>query len=190
IGEITLATLAQMGMGVVLLNFLQNRGVPFAAVVPIVAVLSVPVSLLIGVFALRLRGVYFAIATLAFAALAQKTFFQSYLGAEGGFEKPIARPSFVSSDYRLYYLIMAFLLVVAYFALAVVGGLGSIGGAIAAGLVFGSVPKYFDTVSQGHFVGYDQFFAGAVALLTVLTVPGGLAEIGRRTWRRVEGRAR
>ena len=263
IGEISLATLAQMGMGVVLLNFLQNRGVPFAAVVPIVALLSVPVSLLIGVFALRLRGVYFAIATLAFAALAQKTFFQSYLGAEGGFEKPIARPSFVSSDYRLYYLIMAFLLVVAgtcylirrswigtrldalrdsemafavlghspgryklfticvagaiatvagtyygilqqvvpanyfnpvlsiaYFAFAVVGGLGSIGGAIAAGLVFGSVPKYFDTVSQGHFVGYDQFFAGAVALLTVLTVPGGLAEIGRRTWRRVEGRAR
>ena len=79
---------------------------------------------------------------------------------------------------------------IAYFAFAVVGGLGSIGGAIAAGLVFGSVPKYFDTVSQGHFVGYDQFFAGAVALLTVLTVPGGLAEIGRRTWRRVEGRAR
>jgi branched-chain amino acid transport system permease protein len=80
------------------------------------------------------------------------------------------------------------ILAIAYFAYAVVGGLGSIGGAIAAGLVFGAVPKYFDTLSQGRFVGYDQFFAGFVALGAVLVVPGGLAEIGRRVWRRVEGR--
>jgi branched-chain amino acid transport system permease protein len=261
IGEISLATLAQMGLGVVLLNVLQDHGVPFALIIPIVAVLSIPVSLLIGVFALRLRGVNFAIATLAFAYLAQKTFFQSYLGGVGGFEKPIARPSFVASDTQLYYLIAAFvviaagacwlvrrswigtrldalrdsemafavlghsparyklfticlagmiatvaglfygvlqqlvpanyfnpILAIAYFAYAVVGGLGSIGGAIAAGLVFGAVPKYFDTLSQGRFVGYDQFFAGFVALGAVLVVPGGLAEIGRRVWRRVEGR--
>jgi branched-chain amino acid transport system permease protein len=262
IGEISLATLAQMGTGVVLLNSLQNHGVPFALVIPIVATASIPVSLLIGLFALRLRGVNFAIATLAFAYLAQKTFFQSYLGVQGGFEKPIARPSFVNSDTKLYYLIAGFVLVVgiacwvirrswigtridalrdsemafavlghsparyklftitlagmiatvagtfygilqqvvpanyfnpilaiAYFAYAVVGGLGSIGGAIAAGLVFGAVPKYFDTLSQGRFVGYDQFFAGLVALFVVLIIPGGLAEIGQRLRRRAEGRA-
>ena len=263
IGEISLATLAQMGMGVVMLNTLQDHGVPFALVIPIVAVASIPVSLLIGFFALRLRGVNFAIATLAFAYLAQKTFFQSYLGVQGGFEKPIARPSFVATDTQLYYLIAGFVLVVAtalyvirrswigtridalrdsemafavlghsparyklfticlagmiatvagtfygilqqvvpanyfnpilaiaYFAYAVVGGLGSIGGAIAAGLVFGAVPKYLDAVSQGRFVGYDQFFAGLVALFVVLVIPGGLAEIGRRLRRRAEGRAR
>jgi branched-chain amino acid transport system permease protein len=263
IGEISLATLAQMGMGVVLLNFLQDHSVPFGLVIPIVAVASIPVSLVIGFFALRLRGVNFAIATLAFAYLAQKTFFQSYLGVQGGFEKPISRPSFVASDTQLYYLIAGFVVVVAvalylirrswigtridalrdsemafavlghsparyklfviclagmiatvagtfygilqqvvpanyfnpilaiaYFAYAVVGGLGSIGGAIAAGLVFGAVPKYFDAVSQGRFVGYDQFFAGLVALFVVLVIPGGLAEIGKRLRRRAEGRVR
>jgi branched-chain amino acid transport system permease protein len=260
IGEISLATLAQMGMGVVVLNRLQEAGVPFAAIVPIVVVSSIPVSLVLGVFALRLRGVYFAIATLAFAFLAQKSVFQSYLGTEGGFEKPLERPSLLASDQRLYYLVMVSLLLVAglcyltlrsrigtrlaalrdsetafavlghsparyklfticfagaiatltgtyygilqqvvpanyfspalsiaYFAFAVVGGLGSIGGAIASGLVFGALPKYIDTLSGGRFVGYDQFFAGIVALVVVLTLPGGLTELGRRLWRRLEG---
>lgn len=261
IGEITLATLAQMGMGVVGVYFLEQHGVPFAAVLPIMVVASVPVSLVIGVFALRLRGVYFAIATLAFAYLAQKTFFQTYLGGQGGFDQIIKRPDYASDDYRLYYLIMGSLLAVAvicavirrswigtritalrdsemafavlghsparyklftvclagaiatiagvfygvlqqvvpanyfspilavlYFAYAVVGGFGSIGGAIAAGLIFGTLPKYVDSLSEGRFVGYDQFFAGFLALLIVLTTQGGLQEVGRRLWKRVEGR--
>lgn len=261
IGEITLATLAQMGLGVVGLYFLEKHGVPFALVLPIMAIASIPVSLVIGVFALRLRGVYFAIATLAFAYLAQKTFFQTYLGGQGGFDQVIPRPDYASDDYRLYYLLMGSLLVVAaicavvrrswigtritalrdsemafavlghsparyklftvclagmiatvagvyygvlqqvvpanyfspilavlYFAYAVVGGFGSIGGAIAAGLVFGTLPKYFDSLSEGRFVGYDQFFAGFLALLIVLTARGGLHEIGRKAWRRLEGR--
>jgi branched-chain amino acid transport system permease protein len=261
IGEITLATLAQMGVGVVGLYFLEKHGVPFALVLPIMAVASIPVSLVIGVFALRLRGVYFAIATLAFAYLAQKTFFQTYLGGQGGFDQVIERPSYASDDYRLYYLIMVSLLAIAgvcalirrswigtritalrdsemafavlghsparyklftvclagmiatvagvyygvlqqvvpanyfspilavlYFAYAVVGGFGSIGGAIAAGIIFGTLPKYLDSLSEGRFVGYDQFFAGFLAMLIVLTTRGGLAEIGRKAWRRIEGR--
>jgi hypothetical protein len=51
------------------------------------------------------------------------------------------------------------------------------------------VPKYFDALSQGRFVGYDQFFAGLVALFVVLVIPGGMAEIGQRLRRRAEGRA-
>ncbi len=261
IGEITLATLAQMGMGVVGVYFLEQHGVPFAAVLPIMVVASVPVSLVIGVFALRLRGVYFAIATLAFAYLAQKTFFQTYLGGQGGFDQIIKRPDYASDDYRLYYLIMGSLIAVAvicgvirrswigtritalrnsemafavlghsparyklftvclagaiatvagvyygvlqqvvpanyfspilavlYFAYAVVGGFGSIGGAIAAGLIFGTLPKYVNSLSEGRFVGYDQFFAGFLALLIILTTQGGLQEVGRRLWRRIEGR--
>jgi hypothetical protein len=54
--------------------------------------------------------------------------------------------------------------------------------------VFGSLPKYFDTLSEGRFVGYDQFFAGVLAMLIVLTTRGGLQEVGARLWRRLEGR--
>jgi branched-chain amino acid transport system permease protein len=263
IGEISLATLAQMGMGVVILNYLQRHGVAFAAIVPIAVLASIPVSLVLGVFALRLRGVYFAIATLAFATLAQKSFFSSYLGTEGGFEKPLVRPSYLASDKHVYYLEvgtlaivavicylilrspigtrltalrdseMAFAvlghsparyklftvclsgaiatlagtyygilqqvvpsnyfapgLAIAYFAYGVVGGLGSVGGAIAAGLVFGSTPRYLETLSHGKLVGYDLFFAAAVALIIILWVPGGIAALGRRIWRRIEGTPR
>jgi len=201
--------------------------------VPIAVLASIPVSLVLGVFALRLRGVYFAIATLAFATLAQKSFFSSYLGTEGGFEKPLVRPSYLASDKHVYYLEVGTLAVVAvicylilrspigtrltalrdsemafavlghsparyklftvclsgaiatlagtyygilqqvvpsnyfapglaiaYFAYGVVGGLGSVGGAIAAGLVFGSTPRYLETLSHGKLVGYDLFLRG------------------------------
>jgi branched-chain amino acid transport system permease protein len=260
IGEFSLATLAQMGMGVVVLNFCQEHDVPFPVIVPLAILASIPVSLVLGVFALTLRGVYFAIATLAFAFFAQKSFFQSYLGAQGGFEKPLERPSYLAEDMDVYYMLvgtvvvvagicygilrspigprlaalrdseMAFAvlghspakyklftislagaiatltgvyygilqqvvpanyfnpaLAIAYFAYAVVGGLGSIGGAIGAGLVFGSLPRYLETASGGKFVGYDLFFAAAVSLVIILFVPGGIAALGRRIWTLVEG---
>ena len=67
IGEISLAPVAQMGFGLVVVNLLQEAGLPFLVIIPVVIISSIPISLLLGVFALRLRGVYFAIATLAFA---------------------------------------------------------------------------------------------------------------------------
>ena len=264
IGEISLASVAQMGCGLVTVNLLQQHGVPFALILPLVAVTSVPVSMVIGVFALRLRGVYFAIATLAFAHMAQKTFFEAYLGINGSFggtqSKPIVRPSFVASDEALYYLLLGTVVLVAgacwalnrsrigvaltalrdsemafsvlghrpgrykmaticlsgaiatvagalfgllqllvpsnyfhpglaivYFGFAVVGGLGSVGGALGAGLVFGALPRYFETLSEGKFVAYDRFFVGLLVLILVIEAPGGLADIGRRLWRRIEG---
>jgi len=78
-------------------------------------------------------------------------------------------------------------LAILYFGFAVAGGMGSVAGACAAGIAFGAIPKYFDSLSEGKFVGYDQFFIGIVALALVLWAPGGFADIGRRVWRRLEG---
>jgi branched-chain amino acid transport system permease protein len=264
IGEFTLATVAQMGFGLVVVNLLQDAGLPFALILPVVILSSIPISILLGVFALRLKGVDFAIATLAFGYTAQKTFFQTYLGVQGGFggteSKAISRPAGFTGSEGFYYLIMASLLVMAlicwavnrswigtsltalreseaafsvlghspgayklfticlsgaiatvagayfgmlqglvpsnyfqpalailYFGFAVAGGMGSVAGAVVAGTAFGAIPKYFDSLSEGHFVGYDQFFIGIVALIVVLWIPGGLADVGRRLWRRIEG---
>jgi branched-chain amino acid transport system permease protein len=262
IGEISLAPVAQMGFGLVVVNLLQNAGLPFLVIMPVVVLSSIPISLLLGVFALRLRGVYFAIATLAFAYMAQKTFFQSYLGVQGGFggtdSKAISRPAGFTGSESFYYLLMGSVLLMAlvcwavnrswigtsltalreseaalsvlghspgayklfticlsgaiatvggayfgmlqglvpsnyfqpalailYFAFAVAGGMGSVAGALVAGIAFGAIPKY----SEGKLVGYDQFFIGVVSLGLVLWAPGGLADIGRRLWRRLEGAA-
>lgn len=264
IGEFTLAVVAQMGFGLVVVNLLQNAGMPFLVIIPVVILSSIPISILLGVFALRLRGVYFAIATLAFGYMAQKTFFQSYLGVQGGFggtdSKAISRPAGFQGSESFYFLLMGSLLLMAlvcwavntswigtsltalreseaafsvlghspgaykmfticlsgaiatvagayfgmlqglvpsnyfqpalavlYFGFAVAGGMGSVGGACVAGIAFGAIPKYFDSLSEGKLVGYDQFFIGVVALAVVLWAPGGFAYIGRRIWRRLEG---
>jgi branched-chain amino acid transport system permease protein len=264
IGEFTLAVVAQMGFGLVVVNLLQDAGMPFLVIIPVVILSSIPISILLGVFALRLRGVYFAIATLAFGYMAQKTFFQSYLGVQGGFggteSKAISRPAGFQGSESFYYLLMGSLLLTAlicwsvkrswigtsltalreseaafsvlghspgayklfticlsgaiatvagayfgmlqglvpsnyfqpalavlYFGFAVAGGMGSVGGAVVAGIAFGAIPKYFDSLSEGKLVGYDQFFIGVVALAVVLWAPGGFADIGRRIWRRLEG---
>jgi branched-chain amino acid transport system permease protein len=264
IGEFTLAVVAQMGFGLVVVNLLQDAGMPFLVIIPVVILSSIPISILLGVFALRLRGVYFAIATLAFGYMAQKTFFQSYLGVQGGFggteSKSISRPAGFQGSESFYYLLMGSLLLTAlicwsvkrswigtsltalreseaafsvlghspgayklfticlsgaiatvagayfgmlqglvpsnyfqpalavlYFGFAVAGGMGSVGGAVVAGIAFGAIPKYFDSLSEGKLVGYDQFFIGVVALAVVLWAPGGFADIGRRIWRRLEG---
>ncbi|MDQ1493281.1 MAG: branched-chain amino acid transport system permease protein, partial [Actinomycetota bacterium] len=264
IGEFTLAVVAQMGFGLVVVNLLQSAGLPFLVIIPVVILSSIPISILLGVFALRLRGVYFAIATLAFGYMAQKTFFQSYLGVQGGFggtdSKAISRPAGFQGSESFYFLLMGSLLLMAlicwavnkswigtsltalreseaafsvlghspgsykmfticlsgaiatvagayfgmlqglvpsnyfqpalavlYFGFAVAGGMGSVGGACVAGIAFGAIPKYFDSLSEGKLVGYDQFFIGVVALAVVLWAPGGFAVIGRRIWRRLEG---
>ena len=265
IGEFSLAIVAMMGFGLVGINLLQSAEVPFVFIIPAVAIGSIPISLILGTFALRLRGVYFAIATLAFAYLAQKTVFETILGVQGGFggtqSSPISRPSFfAASDFRFYYLLLGSLLVMAcicwainrsrigtsltalresemalsclghspgayklfaiclsggiaaisgayfgmlqglvpanyftpglailYFAYAVVGGLGSVGGAIGAGIFFGSIPKFVDSLAEGELVGYEPFLVGIALILVVLFQPGGLAAIGRRVWARIEG---
>jgi branched-chain amino acid transport system permease protein len=265
IGEFSLAIVAMMGFGLVGINLLQDAEVPFVFIIPVVAIGSIPISLVLGVFALRLRGVYFAIATLAFAYLAQKTVFEEILGVQGGFggtqSSPISRPSYFSAnDFRFYYLLLGSLLLLAglcwainrsrigtsltalresemalsclghapgayklfticlsggiaaiagayfgmlqglvpanyftpglailYFAYAVVGGLGSVGGAIAAGIFFGSIPKFVDSLAEGELVGYEPFFIGIAVVLVVLFEPGGLAAIGKKLWARIEG---
>jgi branched-chain amino acid transport system permease protein len=264
IGEFTLAVVAQMGFGLVVVNYLQEAGLPFLVIMPVVVLSSIPISLLLGAFALRLRGVYFAIATLAFGYTAQKTFFQAYLGVQGGFggteSKSISRPAGFGGSEKFYYLLMGSLLLLAlicrmvnrswigtsltalreseaalsvlghspgayklfticlsgaiatlagayfgmlqglvpsnyfnpglailYFGFAVAGGMGSVGGAVVAGTAFGAIPKYFDSLSEGKLVGYDLFFIGIVSLALVLWAPGGMADIGRRLWRRLEG---
>ena len=63
IGEISLAPVAQMGFGVVAVNVCQVHNVPFGFTLPIVAVASIPISLVLATFTLRLKGVSFAIAT-------------------------------------------------------------------------------------------------------------------------------
>jgi branched-chain amino acid transport system permease protein len=263
IGEISLAVVAQMGMGMVTLAWFQDHtSFPLAVSIVLVTLSSIPTSLILGLFCLRLRGVNFVIASLAFAGMTQKAFFQKVLGAGTSLHGRVKRPELLQSDGALYYLIALSLvavviglyllqrsrvgtalaslrdsetafwtlgyspaayklfvvclsgaiatlagafygmlqgsvpsfyfnpgLAIVYFGFAVSGGMGSIGGAVAGGLFFGAMPKYLEVLWPSIYNKFDFLFYGLVALLIILWVPGGLAGIGRRFWRRVEGRA-
>lgn len=262
IGEISLAVVAQMGFGLIVLNYLQRHDWPFALILLAVVVSSIPFSLILGLFALRLRGINFVIASLAFGYLMQRSLLAEYMGAGASEKGSVTRPSFLRTDDQLYYWILASLVVVAagcymirrsrvgkaitamrdsetafwtlghstaayklfavclsgaiatlagaYFALlqlqvpaiyyqpglaivffgfALAGGFGSIGGAVAAGIFFGAVPKYLEAYTNGGFTRFDFFFYGSLSLLIFLKVSGGLGGLGQRLWGRVEGRA-
>jgi branched-chain amino acid transport system permease protein len=263
IGEISLAVVAQMGFGLIATSILQTNGVPFVLVLPLVALSSVPVSLIIGMFALRLRGVNFVVASLAFGYMAQRVIFDDYMGAGANEQGRISRPDFlINNDARLYYVILAALVIVAgtsyavrrsrlgiaitamrdsetafwtlghspaayklfvvclsgaiatlagcfyallqlnipaiyyqpglailFFGFALAGGMGSIGGALGAGILFGALPKYLETLTEGRFTKFDFFFYGVTSLLLIVKVPGGLGALGKRLWTRAEGQA-
>jgi branched-chain amino acid transport system permease protein len=262
IGEISLAVVAQMGFGLLVVNYLQRHHWPFGLVLLAVVASSIPFSIILGLFALRLRGINFVIATLAFGYLVQRSALAEYMGAGASEKGSVSRPSFLRTDDRLYYWILASLVVVAvicyliqrsrlgkaitamrdsetafwtlghstaayklfavclsgaiatlagaYFALlqlqvpaiyyqpglaivffgfALAGGFGSIGGAIAAGVFFGALPKYLEAYTNGGFTKYDFFFYGFFSLLIFMKIKGGLGGLGQRLWGRIEGRA-
>lgn len=259
IGEISLAVVAQMGFALLVVSWLQGHDVPFALILPLTLLSSIPVSLVIGVFALRLRGVNFVVASLAFGYMAQRAVFDEAMGAGVNEKGKIVRPDFIRTDDRLYYLILAAVVVavaacwlirrsrlgvaiaaladsetafwtlghspaayklfvvclsgalatlagafyallqlnvsamyyqpglaILFFGFALAGGMGSVGGAIFAGLFFGALPKYLESASSGRFTKFDFFFYGVSALVVILKVPGGFGAIGRRVWHRLE----
>jgi ABC-type branched-subunit amino acid transport system permease subunit len=86
-GQISLGHWALAGVGSFgISNLVTNLHVPYAIALPITVVLGVVVSLLIGLPALRIRGLYLAVATLAFALSCDFFWFRTDLigGATGG----------------------------------------------------------------------------------------------------------
>ena len=86
-------------------------GWPFWLAVPIAALATVPVSLAVGVASVRLRGLYLAIATLAFAQALGETLFKwnIFTGGQSGhvIEAPKLGPFDFSGEFPLYVLAMA-----------------------------------------------------------------------------------
>ncbi|HUS16723.1 MAG TPA: branched-chain amino acid ABC transporter permease [Chloroflexia bacterium] len=90
---------------------LTSAGWTLEAVVPAVIVIAVLQSLVIGVLSLRVRGVYLAMVTLAFAQmffiLAEATDFRQWTGAEDGLHS-IPVPAWLSpTDERVHFYLVA-----------------------------------------------------------------------------------
>jgi branched-subunit amino acid ABC-type transport system permease component len=127
---------------------------------PIVAgvLLSLPVSALIGLPALRLRGLHLAVATLAFGLAAERAIVPRFTGSA-----LVRRPSWLTSDTRLYYVC----LLTAALAFVVVWRIGST-----------RIGRSFNAIRDSETVASAYGIRPVRVKLTGFAVSGAIAALG------------
>jgi len=110
-GQISLGHAAFLAIGAYVEALMQARGLPFLVSLPCAALLAAAVGWVVGLPALRLKGIYLAIATLAFNVIVEEVTarWESLTGGNSGLHlKPVelfgAR---LDSDASFYYLCLA-----------------------------------------------------------------------------------
>ncbi|HVL82138.1 MAG TPA: ATP-binding cassette domain-containing protein [Actinomycetota bacterium] len=264
VGQISLGHAAFVGVGAYATGwFAQGFGIPFPLNLPLAALSGAVIALGLGAVAVRVRGLYLAVATLIFSWTASEFLFrQPWFTKHGSIDaRPIGRPGtfpyFDFSDRRVFYFVAwavaiatlyaasnlrnsktgrAFFAVqgsemaaaslginvVRYKALAfslsgamaatagnlvivdaraivpdqffinvsllllsiaVVGGLASLGGAVASALVFASLDYLFFRIQA--LSGLLEVTSALLLAVVLLVYQGGLAAAGRRLVRLV-----
>ncbi|MBI4729004.1 MAG: branched-chain amino acid ABC transporter permease [Acidobacteria bacterium] len=120
VGQISLMAGTVVGIGAFTSAAVENHfGWPFWASVLAATAATLPFSLAVGFPALRLRGLYLAIATLAFGRLIEELLFRGWPWFSGGFAGvAVRRPSLgisFASDARYFWLVLAFFAAVVAF---------------------------------------------------------------------------
>jgi branched-chain amino acid transport system permease protein len=110
-GQISLGHAAFLAVGAYTEALLQARGVPFFVSLPVAALLSGALGWVLGLPALRLKGIYLAIATLAFNIIVEEVIarWEGLTGGNSGLHlKPIELFGVnIGDDTSFYYLCLA-----------------------------------------------------------------------------------
>lgn len=110
-GQVSIGHAAFLAVGAYTEAYLQSRGWPFAASVSAAAFLSAVTGIIVGLPALRTKGMYLAIATLAFGFIVEEIVVraESFTGGNSG--KQVGRIEIagfmIDSEERFYYLTLA-----------------------------------------------------------------------------------
>jgi ABC-type branched-subunit amino acid transport system ATPase component/ABC-type branched-subunit amino acid transport system permease subunit len=260
VGQISLGQGSFVGVGAFTTGLLaRSLDIPFPLNLPLVALVGAAVASLLGVVALRVRGLYLAVATLIFAWMADAYLFGAswFVGSGGSSSisnKPIgSRESVTFFDFtnkRVFYLVIVAAVAAAwygainlrdsktgraffairgsemaavslgiditrykllafalsgglagiagnilmtdvrtvtplgfqftqslfYLSIAVVGGLTSLGGALAASILFSGLTEAFYRLS--FLTGWSDVVTVGLLLVVLLYYPGGLGALG------------
>ena len=110
-GQLSLGHAAFMAIGAYSATVLELAGVPFALALPAGTLIAAAAGLVVGLPALRLSGMYLAIATLAFAFIVEEAIsrWDSVTRGASGLTVPQASLAglAIDSGTRLYYLVLA-----------------------------------------------------------------------------------
>lgn len=118
-GLISLMPFSFAGIGAVISALaMANWGWPFWLAVPLAALATLPVSILVGVASVRLKGLYLAIATLTFSNALGETFFRwdAAVGGRSGWvvSRPKLGPLSFQSDLAFYLLCLGTVLLLVW----------------------------------------------------------------------------
>lgn len=112
-GQISLGHQAFVGVGAFTSGWAASEaGLTFWMALPIAGVVGALSALLLGLVALRLRGLYLALITLAYGAVAEESIFNIRALTRGGAGMPAPRPGGFETDRRYLYLCMIVLALV------------------------------------------------------------------------------
>jgi ABC-type branched-subunit amino acid transport system permease subunit len=112
VGQFSLAQAAFMGVGALsAAHLVSDAHVPFLVAVPLGGLFAVPVGMLAAIPALRVTGVYLAVATLGFGEALDTLFFHTAVnGGSAGGGVPLPRPGGLSGSMAYYVFELAVLL--------------------------------------------------------------------------------
>jgi branched-chain amino acid transport system permease protein len=109
-GQISLGHQAFVGIGAFTSAYMVTvQGQSFFIAVGAAMAVGGAQALVLGGVALRIRGLYFALVTLAYGLVAEQSLFQIQSLTGGGAGQPAPKPSAFATDIRYYYLCLAFL---------------------------------------------------------------------------------
>ena len=103
-GQISLGHQAFVGIGAFSAAAITAGGLPLYLSIPLAGVIGGVIAVLLGLIALRLKGLYLALITLAYGALAERSLFGIQALTGGGAGRPALRPDPFKSDHAYAYL--------------------------------------------------------------------------------------
>ena len=111
-GQVSLAHLGFVAVGASTFSHLAHgAGVPWAFAVVAAGLVAVPVGAVVAVPAIRLSGLYLALATLGFGLLLERMVYGTqFMFGGGGQSVPAPRPSVADSESGYYYVVLLFVL--------------------------------------------------------------------------------
>ncbi|MCW3066194.1 MAG: transporter related, partial [Solirubrobacterales bacterium] len=119
-GQVSLCHVAFAAIGAVALGHLTvDQHVPWLVALALAGLVAVPVGALLAIPAIRLSGLYLALATFGFGvAITYMLYTQGFMFGSDGAGITLPRPSFAGSDTSYYYLVLGAATAATAFALA------------------------------------------------------------------------
>jgi len=123
-GLVSLSTTAFAGIAAVSFSqFVVDLSMPWLLAVLLGALVTVPVGAALAIPAIRLRGVFLALATFGAGLMIERLLYpQSFMFTQESVGKVTPRPSFAENDRAYFYVVLAFLLAVAVLIVAIHAG--------------------------------------------------------------------